>query len=214
MIYKGISSQALRRLPVYLRLLKALPEAGETGGANISATMIAHELKLNDVQVRKDLALVSQGGRPRTGYEIKRLIADIEHCLGYDNADSAVIVGAGNLGLALLSYEGFEEYGLDIVAAFDRRESRLGSVRSGKQIYALEKLPGLCSRMKINIGIITVEAEEAQSTCDLLVESGVSAVWNFAPVHLTVPEHVLVQNENLAGSLAVLSKQLAKKLTI
>ncbi len=208
MIYKEISSQALRRLPMYLHLLKALPEGGMT---NISATMIANGLKLNDVQVRKDLALVSQGGRPRTGYDIRRLIADIEHCLGYDNADSAVLVGAGNLGRALLSYEGFAEFGLDIVAAFDRPEDTVRRTVAGKQVYPLEKLPGICSRMKINIGIITVGAGEAQSICDRLVESGVTAIWNFAPVHLTVPDHVLVQNENLAGSLAILSKQLARQ---
>jgi redox-sensing transcriptional repressor len=193
---------------MYLHLLKALPEGGMT---NISATMIANGLKLNDVQVRKDLALVSQGGRPRTGYDIRRLIADIEHCLGYDNADSAVLVGAGNLGRALLSYEGFAEFGLDIVAAFDRPEYTVCHTVAGKQVYPLEKLPGICSRMKINIGIITVGAGEAQSICDRLVESGVTAIWNFAPVHLTVPDHVLVQNENLAGSLAILSKQLARQ---
>lgn len=209
MVYKEISSQALRRLPTYLHLLKAIPE---DGAANISATMIANELKLKDVQVRKDLALVSQGGRPRTGYDIRKLIADIEHCLGYDNTDSAVIVGAGNLGRALLSYGGFAEYGLNIIAAFDRKECTAGFGAGGKKVYSLEKLPGICSRMKINIGIITVEAGEAQNICDLLIGSGVSAIWNFAPVHLTVPDYVLVQNENLASSLAILSKQLAKKL--
>lgn len=209
MVYKEISSQALRRLPTYLHLLKALPEGGT---ANISATMIANELKLKDVQVRKDLAMVSEGGRPRTGYDIRKLIADIEHCLGYDNTDSAVIVGAGNLGQALLSYEGFAEYGLNIIAAFDWKECIVGPTAGGKQVYSMDKLPGICSRMKINIGIITAEAAEAQRSCDILIGSGVSAIWNFAPVHLAVPDYVLVQNENLAGSLAILSKQLAKKL--
>lgn len=209
MVHKAISSQALRRLPIYLHFLRSLPTDGAT---NISATMIANELKLNQVQVRKDLALVSDSGRPKIGYEIKNLISDIEHCLGYDNTDSAVIVGAGNLGSALLAYDGFYEYGMDIVAAFDVDENKIDTTLNGKQVFSMDKLPGICSRMKINIGIITVGSKEAQKICDLLIESGVTAIWNFAPVHLTAPDNVLIQNENLASSLAILSKNLAKKL--
>jgi redox-sensing transcriptional repressor len=174
--------------------------------------MIAEVLRLNDVQVRKDLALVSDGGRPKIGYILEDLISDIEHCLGYDNVDSAVLIGAGNLGRALLAYEGFSVYGLDIVAAFDIDESIFGSTISGKQVLPVDKVNSLCTRMKIKIGIITVGAEEAQKVCDLLVESGVLAIWNFAPIHLKVPGHVLVQNENMASSLAILSNHLVEKL--
>ena len=206
---QSISRQALQRLPVYLNYLKSLPEGEHM---NISATAIAEALHLHDVQVRKDLAVVSTGGRPKIGYITKDLIADLQRYLGYDNTENAVVVGAGNLGRALLSYDGFAAYGLNIVAAFDSEESLTGQVINGKEIFSVEKLEDLCSRMKIRIGIITVPATAAQAICDKLIRGGVLAVWNFAPVHLNVPEDVLVQNENMAASLALLSKHLLEKI--
>ncbi|WRS28199.1 redox-sensing transcriptional repressor Rex [Oscillospiraceae bacterium MB08-C2-2] len=207
---KSVPTQTLQRLPAYLNYLKSLPKDGV---ANISATTIAEALRLNDVQVRKDLASISDGGRPKVGYVTENLIFDIEQFLGYDDADNAVIVGSGNLGKALLSYKGFSEYGLDIVAAFDIDESVVGCTVNGKRILPAEKLKNLCHRMGIKIGIITVPAYQAQDVCNTLIESGVVAIWNFAPVHLEVPENVLVQNENMACSLAILSMHLTKKLT-
>ncbi len=209
MDYKSVSVQTISRLPRYLNYLKGLPKGSIS---NISATMIAEALGLNDVQVRKDLSLVSDGGRPKIGYAIEELITDIEHFLGYDDTHSAVLVGVGNLGTALLSYGGFAEYGLDIVAAFDVNESLVGCKVNGKQIFPLTKLIDLCKRMQIKIGIITVPNYEAQKVCDMLVESGVQAIWNFAPVHLNAPPEVLIQSENMACSLALLSKHLSEKL--
>jgi redox-sensing transcriptional repressor len=204
-----ISKRALQRLPMYLRYLKSLPK---DGASNISATTIAQALELNDVQVRKDLALISGGGRPKIGYILVDLVQDIEQFLGYGDISSAVLVGAGNLGRALLSYKGFAEYGFDIVAAFDTDESVIGTTVSGKQILSCDKLLGLCDRMKIRIGIITVPDSEAQAVCDRLVEGGVLAILNFAHIRLKTPDNVLVKNENLASSLAVLSKHLSEQL--
>ena len=205
---QGISKQTLHRLPIYLGYLKGLPEESyET----ISATIIANALHLNQVQVRKDLASVCSLGRPKIGYITDELVKEIEHFLGYDNAESAVIVGAGKLGKALLSYEGFDEYGLNIVAAFDSDESIVNNEENGKQILPVSKLKNLVERMKIHIGIITVPAKHAQDVCDMLVDSGILAIWNFAPAHLVVPDHILVQNENMASSLAILSKHLSQK---
>lgn len=209
MIFNAISPNALRRLPKYLNYLKSLPK---DGAANISATTIADALGLNDVQVRKDLALISNGGRPKIGYITENLIQDIEHYLGYDDVDSAILVGAGNLGRALLSYDGFAAYGLNIVAAFDTDETIINTVVNGKQVFPLRKMENLCTRMKINIGIITVPAYAAQEVCDMLIESGIQAIWNFSPAELKVPEHFLLQNEDMACSLAVLSKRLAEKI--
>ena len=209
MDYKSVSVQTISRLPRYLNYLKGLPKGSIS---NISATMIAEALGLNDVQVRKDLSLVSDGGRPKIGYAIEELITDIEHFLGYDDTHSAVLVGVGNLGTALLSYGGFAEYGLDIVAAFDVNESLVGCKVNGKQIFPLTKLIDLCKRMQIKIGIITVPNYEAQKVCDMLVESGVQAIWNFSPAHLNAPPEVLIQSENMACSLALLSKHLSEKL--
>jgi redox-sensing transcriptional repressor len=207
--FKSVSTQTLQRLPLYLNYLKSLPK---DGSANISATTIADALHLNDVQVRKDLASVSTGGRPKIGYITEDLICEIERFLGYDGSSSAVLVGVGNLGRALLSYNGFFKYGLDIVAAFDSDMSVIGTSINGKRILPAEKLKDICSRLKIRTGIIAVPALEAQKACNILVEGGVLAVWNFAPVHLTAPGNVLVKNENMASSLAVLSKHLTGKL--
>ena len=207
--YKSVSVQTISRLPKYLNYLKALPKGEVT---NISATGIAEALGLNDVQVRKDLSLVSDGGRPKVGYAIEDLIYDIEHFLGYDDTQTAVLVGAGNLGRALLSYSGFAEYGLDILAAFDADPALVGREINGKPIFPMEKLSEVCAQRQVKIGIITVPNYEAQHVCDLLVQSGVQAIWNFAPVHLTVPADVLMQSENMACSFALLSKHLSEKL--
>lgn len=205
----SISKQTLLRLPSYLNYLKTLPE---DGCENVSATTIAAALGLNDVQVRKDLACVSKKGRPKLGYVTEELINDIEGFLGYDDLNDAIIIGAGRLGGALLSYEGFKEYGLNIVAAFDVDESKIGSEICGKKVFALSKIKELCKRMKIRIGIITVPVHSAQKACDILVNSGIYAIWNFAPVHLKVPDNILVQQENMAASLAVLSAHLAEAI--
>lgn len=178
---------------------------------NISARVIADELNFNEVQVRKDFASVSSfGGRPKTGYETDILIADIENFLGYNNKKKAVLVGVGQLGSALLSYKGFEEYGLNIVAGFDINHKIL-SGKNSKNVFPLSDIKMFCKNLDVKIGIITVPSENAQEVCDILVESGVLAIWNFASVHLKVPENILVHNENMAISLAFLSKHLEER---
>jgi len=202
-----VSTQTLQRLPLYLRYLKSLPRDGKI---NISAKAIADALDLGEIQVRKDLAAVSSGGRPKIGYITEKLTEDIQCFLGYDNINDAVLVGAGKLGRALLAYEGFREYGLNIIAAFDTNEGIIGDCGNSKSVFPLGKLKDLCARMKIHIGIITVPADSAQSVCDLLIEAGILAIWNFAPVHLKAPEHIIVRNENMAVSLALLSSSWPK----
>ena len=206
---KEISRATLKRLPTYLSYLKALPSEAS---ANISATALAAGLHMGEVQVRKDLALVSDGGRPKIGYNREHLIADIENFLGYGNSNDAVLIGAGKLGRALLGYGGFAEYGLNIVAAFDANDTLIGTTNGGKPIMHLSRLGEVCQRHKIKIGIITVPAEYAQGVCDLLIENGILAIWNFAPKHLNVPDGILVQNENMAASLALLCKHLNERM--
>ncbi|HOJ48299.1 MAG TPA: redox-sensing transcriptional repressor Rex [Bacillota bacterium] len=205
MFHLNISKSTLQRLPLYLNYLKSVRDKY----VNISATIIADALKLNDVQVRKDLASVSSSGKPKVGYVTEDLIKELEDFLGYNTVNNAIIVGAGKLGKALMGYSGFKEYGLNILMAFD---SDPKVIDEAERIMPIEKLPEFCRKMNIKIGIITVPAQNAQEVCDLLVESGVLAIWNFAPVHLRVPEDILVQNENMAAALAVLSNHLAEKL--
>ena len=202
-----MSHQAIKRFPYYLKYLKQLnPEGGE----RVSASTMAADLKLYEVLVRKDLAAVSSiAGKPRVGFVVKDLIADIEDFLGYNNKDMAVLVGAGHLGKALLSYSGFDEYGLEIVAAFDCDRSVHGEHVGGREIFPMDKMDNLCARLNVRIGIISVPWSSAQAVCDLMIKSGIIAVWNFAPVHLNVPDNILVQNENMAVSLAILSKHLS-----
>lgn len=203
-----ISKQTLQRLPLYLSYIKSLPEDAPK---NISATMIAEALQLNDVQVRKDIASVSSSGKPKVGYNVKDLINELEAFLGYDNVDDAILVGAGSLGKALLNYGGFKAYGLNVMAAFDLIDEPIDFQQ--KKIYPMADLERVCRQNDIQIGIITAPATSAQEICDQLVKSGIKAIWNFAPVHLLVPEGILVQNENMASSLALLSNHLREELS-
>lgn len=205
---KKISKSVLKRLPGYLSYLKSLPE---TASPYISATALANALGMGEVQVRKDLAQVSDGGRPKIGYLRESLMEDISQFLGYDNTTDAILVGAGKLGQALLGYSGFNAYGLNILAAFDVAAAEDQTVE-GKQILPMEDLESFCRAHKVLMGIITVPAEYAQSVCDQMIRCGIKAVWNFAPKHLDVPAGILVQNENMATSLAVLSMHLQAQM--
>lgn len=205
---KEISKSVLKRLPVYLSYLKSLPEGTNI---NISATALANALGMGEVQVRKDLAMVSDGGRPKIGYLRESLMEDISQFLGYDNTTDAILVGAGKLGQALLGYSGFDAYGLNILAAFDIAPAT-DQTEDGKPILPMEELESFCRANKILMGIITVPASHAQQVCDKLIACGIKAIWTFAPVHLDVPEHILVQNENMATSLAVLSMHLQAQI--
>ena len=203
---KQISIQTMRRLPVYLHYLKSISGKQET----VSATMIAAAFGLNDVQVRKDLSAVSGSGKPKTGYVTFELLQQIERCLGCTSQTKMILVGAGHLGQALLAYDGFGDYGFSVVAAFDRDEALFDRKIAGKHIYPVEKMEPFCRKEEINLAIIATPVQAAQEVCDRLVACGVTAIWNFAPVILRVPDGVLVENENLASSLAVLARHLSR----
>ena len=206
----SLSEQALKRLPRYLLFLKELQQKE---CAFVSAPAVAKHLGLNEVQVRKELSLMSSvPGKPRTGFLVDNLIENMETFLGYRNVDDAVLVGVGSLGHALLGNPGFDQCGVHIVAAFDRNEAMDGLTVHDKPVFSVRKLTNLCRRMHIRIGIITVSPEQAQIVCDQLVEAGILAIWNFAPVQLRVPENVLVRNEDLASSLAMLARSLQENL--
>jgi len=200
---KNVSKKLLKRLPIYLKHLKSMPEELET----VSATTIARDLGMGDVQVRKDLAKVSHTGRRRTGRSRQQLIRDIEGFLDLTAETRAILVGAGKLGQALLDYPGFEESGVNVMAGFDIYPETK-QTDAGKPIYPMSSLETFCRHHGVHIGIIAVPAVCAQAVCDHLVSCGVQAIWNFAPVRLKVPEHVVVQSENLAVSLTALLLQI------
>ena len=202
----SISKATLGRIPRYLNFLK---ELSLERVPYISATTISKELNLGEVQVRKDLAAVSGAGKPRLGYETEVLIEQLEDCLGYNKLTFAVLVGAGRLGRALLQYDGFEHFGVKITAAFDSNDKVI-NLDSKTEILPMNQFDAFCRENKISLGIITVGEGSAQAVCDQMVKSGITAIWNFAPCKLQVPNGVLLQNENLALSLAHLRNQLSK----
>ena len=199
----------VRRLPAYLRLLR---DSREGGQQYVSSTYIAERLQLEPIQVRKDLAGMGIIGQPRLGFVVNDLIDAIVNFLGWNTTADAFIVGAGNLGSALAGYSGFADYGLNIVAAFDRDEKKIGTRIHGKKVYPMGRLSGLARRMHVHIAILTLTAADAQSTADRLVEVGIRAIWNFTPVKLVVPESIIVEKVDLAASLAVFSRSLREKI--
>ena len=203
-----VSKKLLNRLPIYLSYLKSLPETAE----NVSATTMARDLDLGDVQVRKDLAKVSHTGRRRTGRSREQLIRDIEAYLDFATETGTILVGTGKLGQALLDYSGFDHSGMNLMAGFDIDPSA-NYTSGGKPIYPMNRLESFCKHYDVHIGIIAVPPESAQAVCDCLVACGIKAIWNFAPVQLTAPEDVLIQSENLAVSLTALRLQLRNKFT-
>ena len=200
----SVSKATLGRLPNYLEYLRNLPPDKVP---YISATAIAKHLGLGEVQVRKDLAAVSGAGKPKLGYVTAELVEKLEECLGCNQVTSAVLVGAGKLGIALLQYDEFEKYGVKISAAFDSNERAI-SLGSKTEILPMNQFEYFCKTKNIKLGIITVGEGSAQAVCDQMVKSGITAIWNFAPCKLKVPIGVLLQNENLALSLAHLNNQL------
>ena len=195
---------SLQRMPVYLNYLKGMP----AGTRFVSSGFIAEALGLGEVLVRKDLAFTSAVGRPRVGYSVEELIAAIEEFLCYNGKRNAVIVGYGALGKAILGYGGFDYYGIDIVAAFDSDSSKLGVSSSGKPVYGIEEARTEIPRLGAKLAIICVPAQSAQEVADMLIESGVKAVLNFAPVSLKTPEGVEVRQIDVAANLAILSSSI------
>ena len=203
----AVSRQTKSRHPQNLGYLRSK----ERSILTISATAIAEALSLNDVQVRKDLAAVSSSGKPKIGYVTADLISELENFLGYNSPSDALLAGAGKLGRALMSYQGFNAYGLNIVAAFDTDPNLINTQEAGKSILPLSQMKQFCEERRVRIGIITVPAACAQEVCEMMLESGILAIWNFAPVRLNVPDTILVQNENMASSLALLRSHLGER---
>ena len=203
-----IPEPTLRRLAGYYRYFRDLQARG---AHSVSCVAVGDELDLEPTLVRKDLESISIVGRRRVGFTLSELIAGIEANLGYNGLNRGFLVGAGNLGTALLRYRQFRQYGLEIVAAFDTASSRVGERIGDLDVRHLRDLPELARDSQPQLGIVTVPAEEAQYVVDLLIGNGVVAIWNFAPVTLRVPPAVIVQNEDLYQSLATLSHRLVMK---
>ncbi len=198
----------MERLPLYLSFLR---KSEEDNASFASSRDVARALDLNEEQVRKDLAMVSSSpGRPGKGFELKGLIADIQRVMGLGEPLEAVLSGAGNLGRALLGFQGFEQCGVRIIAAFDIDPDLVGKEIGGRMVFDADRLPLFCNNLKVPIGIIAVPASFARKVCDDMVEGGVRAIWNLTSAHLTVPEGVIIKEDNPAVRLGVIAMELRK----
>ena len=204
MAVSSVPKATLGRIPTYIQYLKDL---SDDEVVNISATKIARGLSLGEVQVRKDLAAVSGRGKPRVGYDRIKLIRDLERHLGYEEVTNAVLVGAGKLGQALLDYDGFEEFGIRILAGFDCNKNAL-QIGKSRIVLSINDISDFCKSNNVKIGIITVGQGSAQEVCDKLVACGIKAIWNFAPCTLCAQSDVCIKQENLALSLAHLNSHI------
>ena len=196
----------IRRYPLYLREIRAMISRGDL---HVSSAALAETLDLDPVLTRKDLAMAGVPGRPRRGYPAQELENAINRALGWDSATDAALVGVGSLGHALLGYAGFEEHNMSLSVAFDADPAKISLTFHGVKVRPMADLPRLVKRLKIKIGILTVPSAAAQSCANALVGAGIMGIWNFTSVQLAVPPGVIVQNVDLAQSLAVLSHAIS-----
>lgn len=203
---KKVSNNMLDRMPIYLNYIKALPKSTKY----ISATKIAGALGFGEVSVRKDLAKVCDGGRCKLGYPCDELIEDIEIFLGMKSSISAIVAGKGEMLQFLLSYDGMDASGVKIVAGFDVNCSKKRIVED-KMIYPIHKIEDFCKDHPVQIGVLMVPMEQAQLVCNQMIAAGVEAIWNFTPMHLEVPDHVVVQNESFIASVTKIRMQMKEK---
>lgn len=204
----SVPTPTLRRLPKYYHYLRRIQSEGHE---IISATQMAEDLGIHHTQVRKDLAATGSQGKPKVGHKVADLLASIEAFLNWNSSTDACLVGAGNLGSALLGYPGFDRAGIRITAAFDAQPSKIGKKIHGVPVHSVDKLAEVVRDLRIRIGILTIPADRAQHVTEVMVQNGVRAIWNFAPITLDVPEDIIVENVELYASLAIFSRKLSER---
>lgn len=200
-----VPEPTLRRLPWYLSNVKLLKQKGER---YVSSTQISKEINIDASQIAKDLSYVNITGRTRVGYEIDTLIGVLEDFLGFTEIHKAFLFGVGSLGGALLRDSGLSHFGLEIVAGFDVNPAVVGTSLNGIPIYHSDDFSKKMKEYDVQIGVLTVPIEIAQSVTDMMVDGGIKAVWNFTPFRIRVPEHIVVQNTSLYAHLAVMFNRL------
>jgi redox-sensing transcriptional repressor len=204
-VNRQVPEPTLKRLPAYLYYLEKVKEQGLI---NISAPVIGKDLKCDPTQVVKDLAVTGIKGKPRVGYNTYELIHKLEDFLGFNRTNEAFLIGAGNLGSALMAYQQHQSLGLKIIAAFDVDEKKVGSQVGGIHILEYNKMFSLSNRLSVKIGILTTPDNVAQEVAEDLVNCGIKAIWNFTSAYLTLPEEIIVQSTSMSAYSAVLLRRL------
>ncbi len=205
MTHKVLNAPTIRRMPSYLHLLFRLQRDGKT---HISSLELAEYMKIRWIIVRKDIALTGITGQKRVGYEVSRLIEAIREYLGWTSQLRATLIGVGALGTALLGYEEFDQYGLCIESAFDCDTAKIGTLVHCREVLDIAGIAPILRKEQPDIGIICTSATNAQLAADQLVRLGVKYLWNFTATTLTVPPHVIVQREVIAGGFAMLAVKI------
>ena len=205
---RPIPEPTLRRLPWYLSYVKLLFASGKR---YISSTGIADGVGVEQSVVAKDLSCVNIQGRTRVGYLTHELIQVLEVFLGFTQTHKAVLIGVGSLGSALLSDKVLQQFGLDIVAGFDIDPNIVGTYIGDIPIYHIDELSSIKSKEEVNIAILTVPILQAQDTTDMLTQKGFSAIWNFTPVRIKAPQHVVVQNTSMYAHLALIFTRMRER---
>ncbi len=201
-----VPSPAVRRLSLYLRQLESFKRKDRR---TISSKQLGESLGLTDAQVRKDFAYFGQFGHPGIGYRVDDLIAQVRRILGTDKTWNVLLIGAGNLGRALMSYRGFDEKGFRLVAVFDSDPAKVGKRQGPFTVQGLDELAATVHQKLARLAILAVPADSAQEAADQLVAAGVRGLLNFAPVSLTVPPDVALNAVDLAVQLEQLSFQVS-----
>jgi redox-sensing transcriptional repressor len=205
-----IPRPTVKRLSLYLRELESLPQHD---CPTISSMQLGRALGLTDAQVRKDLACFGQFGHPGIGYRVSELIENLRKILGTDRAWNTALVGAGNIGRALMAYPRFRPKGFEIVAVFDHDEKVIGRTIVGHEVRPMKDLPHLVRQRDIKLGILAVPKTGAQDAADALIEAGVIGILNFAPVRLNVRDAASVVSVDFSVSLEQLAFQASLGLT-
>ena len=195
----------IRRMPTYLHKLYRMRQEGKI---YVSCTELAKYMNIELIVARKDIAMTGLAGHRRYGYRIEDLIKAIREYVGWDHGIHGVLIGAGALGSALLGYQDFSTYGLDIDFVFDNNPEKIGTKVHGHEVLDMDTLHEKLTALKPKIGIICVGNKSAQQVADKLIAEGIRYIWNFANVCLAVPEGVIVQREVIAGGLAVLAAKI------
>ncbi len=203
-----IPTSTLKRLPQYLEVLRQLKRAGLK---EVSTTKIAVFADVHPTLVRKDLSFTNLYSTPKSGYKVNELHTAIEKLLNWHDTAASFLVGVGHLGSALLGYQEFAQKGLSILAGFDHDPKLINSVVHGVPVYSTLDFTAMALKDSVHIGIITVPPEAAQLIADIMVHSGIKAIWNFTPQKIIVPPQIIVEYVDMFASLAVLSRRLAEK---
>lgn len=202
-----VPEPALRRLPWYLSYVSMLRRKGVE---YVSSTRISSDLNVDSSRIAKDLSFLDLKGKTRIGYDVKHLETALNDFLGFRQIHNAVIMGCGSLGAALMQDRGLTRYGLNILAGIDTDPNIVATKINGIPVYEPSRLHQLVESMDIDIGILTVPPSMAGACADMLVQAGVRAVWNFTPMHLSLPDGVVVSNTSIYANLAVMYNRLSR----